>query len=330
MRKHTPALCITLLATLLLSSKAAAHVRWFVEDAATEVAAFTWSPIYFLILIASAAFCATCLSLNKIESKVVQLNPLILGMWPLNGQWRLLSVSVGICFLINTLSDTFIAPNLPTLTSLSAMQVSQLVCALVLMSGLLKPAAVALLLTMLLGLVFAPLPLWIDYGPEFIGIALCLWYYKRPSTSLSWLRLGLGIQLIILAIHNKLASPELGLEFLSIYSWNFVQLLGFEGFNDLEFVFCAGMAELCFGIAITLGWSTRLVTFITLSFFVLTSFLLGIHELIGHLPIVGIGLMLITLGGGNKLPWGNSRTEKAVQEISGTDEPVGGDRVIGS
>ena len=185
---------------------------------------------------------------------IAKQHPIALGVWPYFGQWRLLSITVGICFLINTLGDTFIAPNLPAMTALSPTHLTQLLCAIILVSGLLWPAAAGLLLTLGVSLGFAPISLWIDYGPEFIAIALCLWHHKRPQTSLSWLRISFGIQLIILAIHNKLANPQLGLEFLSHYSWNFVQLLGYKSFSNLEFVFCPGMAELCSGIDIMMGW----------------------------------------------------------------------------
>ena len=80
-----------------------------------------------------------------------------------------------------------------------------------------------------------------------------------------------------------------------------MQMLGFAEYNDLLFVFSAGLSELTFGILILLGIGTRFVILSVSCFFLLTSVLLGLHELVGHVPIVACCLVLFSLGGGESI-----------------------------
>jgi uncharacterized membrane protein YphA (DoxX/SURF4 family) len=77
-----------------------------------------------------------------------------------------------------------------------------------------------------------------------------------------------------------------------------MQALGLDVFDDLLFVFSAGLAELTFGILIFLGVGTRIVLATVAVFFLLTSILLGLHELVGHIPIMVSCLVLLSEGGG--------------------------------
>ena len=296
-----------LLSLSLASTSLSAHVRWFVEEPIHAGISFNWSPIYILIALCATVYCTACYALNKPEARLAMRNPHLFTSWGNSGQLRLISGAVGLCLLINGFNEVFLAPNLPALVNLSPNSVIQLVTGLIMVSGqLLRASAISLIAMISFCGVTLPFNLWIDYGPEFLGFGLALLYYKQPSVSLSWLRISFGGQLIILALHNKLTNPSLGLEFLQQQQWNFMQALGFESFGDLEFIFSAGMAELALGVTMILGWSTRLTTAITAHFFILSSLILGPHELIGHLPIIAAAIALITLGGGRKLPWKQS------------------------
>lgn len=77
--------------------------------------------------------------------------------------------------------------------------------------------------------------------------------------------------------------------------------IGFEDFTDMEFVFSAGIAECTFGLLIFLGISTRFVALNVAFFFLLTGLMLGLHEIVGHSPILAMALVLITLGDGQRV-----------------------------
>jgi uncharacterized membrane protein YphA (DoxX/SURF4 family) len=112
------------------------------------------------------------------------------------------------------------------------------------------------------------------------------------------IRVGVGLTLVTLALHNKLGNPGLTMAFLEEYPLNFMALLGFEGFTNLHFTFAAGLGELTLGILITLGISTRFVVAKLAVFFIATVIALGPIELLGHAPLVGIAVMLILRGSG--------------------------------
>jgi len=86
----------------------------------------------------------------------------------------------------------------------------------------------------------------------------------------------------------------LGFECLAPHVWNFIELLGLEDFSSLELTFSAGWSS-CVSAHHFIVWPTRLVTAPTLPLFILTSFMLVVHELIGHPPTIGVGLGLILI-----------------------------------
>lgn len=79
-------------------------------------------------------------------------------------------------------------------------------------------------------------------------------------------RIGTGISLIGLAFTEKLLYPELGMEFLAMHQWNFMQPL-FPWFTNELFVLSTGFAEMLFGIVFILGYMTRTTTVVIGCFF---------------------------------------------------------------
>lgn len=287
-----------LIATLSVSHNANAHVRWFTEEQASTIA-FTWQPIYFLILFGGALYCLFCSAFNRTETAIAKRFPRIFHLWAAQLQWRLIAIMLGFTLLINCLTNVFLAPNLAAQGLNSTANILQAIVAVGLITGLTPVIGGTLLLVfMAYAASITPLQQLIDYLPEFVAIALALILYKQTQLALAILRIGLGLQLIILAIHNKLLNPALGLAFLEQHPWNFMSLLKVEEFGDLEFVFAGGIAELCFGLMILFNWSTRFATLSITFFFTTTALLLGLHELVGHLPIMAAGIALISLGGG--------------------------------
>jgi hypothetical protein len=123
---------------------------------------------------------------------------------------------------------------------------------------------------------------------------------ERVRVALFGLRLLTGLALIILAFTEKLARPELSLEFLDRYpAFNVLQLAGgLVGFevSDLVFIQVAAGIEILFGLLLISGALPQLVVIAAGIPFNATLFFLGATELIGHLPIYGAMLALLVYG----------------------------------
>ena len=149
---------------------------------------------------------------------------------------------------------------------------------------------------------------------------------KLKPYSVDALRIWTGVSLVALAIGEKLAPSALGQVFVATYEWNFMEMLGFEIFQDRMFVLAAGMVELAIGMCLILGTTVRLAV-LTLSIMMALSnivFILqdnkeaALVEFIGHMPIIGIALLLLLLGYGQRLritdylpkTWVGARPEK--------------------
>ena len=151
---------------------------------------------------------------------------------------------------------------------------------------------------------------------EMVGFALYAMIIGRPKWKLKeshWMqrlmhpihaygyplmRVGVGINLIILAFSEKILAPSLTHNFLQNHPWNFMQAVGM---SDYWFAFSAGLAEGLFGIFFLLGLVTRVTTVALAGFLVTTLYLLGPTELIGHLPHFSIAIVLLVLGSGSRL-----------------------------
>ena len=158
----------------------------------------------------------------------------------------------------------------------------------------------------------------IDYVVEFAALALALIFFGMQASPVDrriagWLRfdpsryahlpvpiirIGLGLTLAIVALHNKLLAPNMALTFLDEHYLNFMEFLGFVGFTNIRFVFAAGIVELAVGILLVSGIATRLVAAIAFVLMDTTMVILGPDELFGHLPIMAIEVLLIYRGSG--------------------------------
>lgn len=123
---------------------------------------------------------------------------------------------------------------------------------------------------------------------------------ERVRVALFALRALVGGTLILLAFTEKLARPELSLEFLDRYpAFNILQLIG-GGFgfeiSDLVFVQVAAGVEILFGLLLISGALPQLTVIAAGIPFNATLFFLGATELIGHLPIYGVMLALLVYG----------------------------------
>lgn len=119
--------------------------------------------------------------------------------------------------------------------------------------------------------------------------------------ALPLLRIGTGATLLVLGFSEKILRPELGINFLAQYDWNFMQLLGFSWYSDYLFTISAGAVESLFGLIFILGIVTRLNALVVAVVFTIPLFILGPIELAGHLPHFAAVVLLLLFGGGNRL-----------------------------
>ncbi|MES2223785.1 MAG: DoxX family membrane protein [Patescibacteria group bacterium] len=125
--------------------------------------------------------------------------------------------------------------------------------------------------------------------------------HKLHPYGLPLLRVGTGLNLMILGFSEKILDPSLTANFLSKYHWNFMEMLGFHSYSNYWFAYSAGVSEALFGLFFLLGLVTRTTTLALAVFLITTLYLLGPIELIGHLPHFSIAIVLIILGSGSRL-----------------------------
>jgi hypothetical protein len=132
---------------------------------------------------------------------------------------------------------------------------------------------------------------------------------RRERLAVSILRTLLGLQLVVLAAHDKLLQPAVSLAFVDKYPFNFPALLGATSFTNLHFVFGAGVAEIVLGALLMGNIATRAACGMLAAMFVTTGIMFDVGELVGHLPIVAALLVLVTHGCGKAVspltfdPW---------------------------
>jgi hypothetical protein len=122
----------------------------------------------------------------------------------------------------------------------------------------------------------------------------------REALAIAVLRTLFGLQLIVLAAHDKMLEPGVSLAFVDKYSFvNIPALLGASQFTNLHFVFGAGLAEITFGSLLIANVAVRATCVMLLGLFTTTAVVFGIEELVGHLPIIAM-LMLLAASGSPK------------------------------
>jgi uncharacterized membrane protein YphA (DoxX/SURF4 family) len=297
---------------------ALAHVKWFAESVGTARAyQITDIPVLIWIVV-SLALLSVGFRLDKklrtpawFAAHISSVAPTILS---------LASVGFGAAFLIFSFNGFVFAPNLPAVgttgTSLLALQA---IAGAMILLGIYERLGGALILV-LFGLGIR------EYGAfemldtlEMVGMALYAMIIGRPRWSIlesEWLkrmfhkaraygvpllRVGTGLNLMVLGFTEKILAPELTHAFLSTHSWNFMQHIGFKFYSDYWFAFSAGITEVLIGLFFVLGFITRITTVFLALFLLTTLSLLGPIELIGHLPHFSIALVLLVMGSGARL-----------------------------
>ncbi|MEZ8613092.1 MULTISPECIES: hypothetical protein [unclassified Vibrio] len=277
---------------------------------------FAWDWVYYSItlLVCSCALLGVLVSHNS--DRLGAVNWLIAK--PVNGSRALYSgVFSGLTvlfFLLLVIRGGFIAPNinLP----------SEWITAGVILQGLIVLSACIsislsgffiLLTTVFMG-VNIPAVITVNYLFEFIAVGMFMLltghYISKNDQRLvealnldsenMWkialiiLRIGIGLQLAILAYTEKLAYPGLALVFIEMFPfYNFFPSIGLSVISDLHFVYFIGLCELLLGLLLAFGFANRLVMVMLAFAFITTSFIHGAHEIEGHLPIFAAAFVLL-------------------------------------
>lgn len=110
------------------------------------------------------------------------------------------------------------------------------------------------------------------------------------------LRVGAGLALIVVAFAEKLANPEMALDFLRSHpDFNVAQLIGIP-MGDLEFARAAGGVEVLFGLLLISGALPQVCVLLAGIPFNATLWFFGTDELLGHLPVYAAMLVLLVFG----------------------------------
>jgi hypothetical protein len=110
-----------------------------------------------------------------------------------------------------------------------------------------------------------------------------------------------GAALIVVAFSEKLANPDLGLDFLRSHpDLNVAREIGL-GWSDLEFLRVAGCIEVLFGLLLISGALPQAIVVIAGIPFNATLWFFGTNELLGHLPIYVTMLIVLVYGSDPRL-----------------------------
>lgn len=111
------------------------------------------------------------------------------------------------------------------------------------------------------------------------------------------LKVAVGVALIVVAVSEKLANPDLAREFTGggVIDLNVAEALGLP-VGDTEFIRIAGAIEVLFGLLVVSGALPQAIVLVAGVPFNLTLYFFGTEELLGHLPVYGAMLVLLVFG----------------------------------
>lgn len=316
---------ILVMAVFLAQGKTAyAHERWFVTEGrhAAERHSLDWTNL--LVIFGAVLLVAAAVIVHRsVWSRKLQvLSERAQRSLPGGIEWRVVAFLTGMVMIANSLTGVFLANNLmlqdPSLLMLGAVTQALIGMLLISQISFLLPGLLMLGFALPLAAIqFSPV-LMADYIVEFVALGLAFTFFGIGSVRLDRLlskrlklnisryshlplpiiRIGMGLTLAVLALSNKLLSPDMALTFLDKHDFNFLQTLGFTGFTNLHFVFAAGVTEVALGLLLVFGIATRFVASAMAALLLTTMAILGPVELAGHLPLLGITAVLIFKGPG--------------------------------
>lgn len=310
---------------LTMPAMVLAHVKWFAsEDVVVPAYKFT-DPYVIIAIIVALVLIGLGIYLEKKLNVPKRLDKTIQKWAP--GVLSIGSIGFGLAFIIFAIKGFIFAPNLPAVGNIGYLMLAIEFVAGVLMllgfyeriGGLLVLALFALGINQYGGVEMLDTLEMVGFAFYIIIIGRPKWKmrdwnfakhfgHKIHAYGLPILRVGTGLNLIVLGFTEKILTPSLTNNFLTNYNWNFMQKLGLEGFTNYYFAFYAGVVEVLFGVFFVLGLVTRTTTIALALFLITTLYLLGPIELIGHLPHFSIAIVLFVLGSGTRLALFHKKT----------------------
>ncbi len=294
------------------SQSASAHLKWFaVDDHRINLSEY-YSAYYNELFIGGLLCCllvGVAVWINKNLTFVIQPPPDAKKYIV-----RAFSILIGLSLLYASYNESIIAAHyLVSSRTLVFLQYAQAIVALMLIFNLFpKSAASVLILIYTILATQVGLLEVLDYI-NIIGIAAYLILSNskdenQQAFAVPALRVITGFTLVILAFSEKLLNPDIGIRFLTLNDWNFMQAIGITGYTNELFILSAGLVELLIGVVFMLGLLTRINTLVLLAFMITSNvaFMIqssnaeAVTELAGHAPILAIALILLMSGAGHK------------------------------
>jgi hypothetical protein len=296
-----------------------AHVRWFIDPSKIPDVSFQFDGLMALTIAGAIGFICFCVYLERLSQTSSNIAKALKPSFSSsnNIEWYVLLAFLNLLLALNLMMGEFLAPNLVLPPNLVIVGIVIQLAVLLLLPFSVALVGAALLIVAFLSLLLFPFAIAMDYFFELIGVGLAYIFiaphicrfdrtqYKRFSIEMEQakymaataLRIGLGLQLFTLAVHNKLLEPGATLLFVQEFPfYNFMQGFGFDSYSHLHFVFAAGLFEATFGLLLCLGIAVRFVGLTLAAIFTTTALLSGISELLGHLPIFIVVVIIIIHG----------------------------------
>ncbi|MEL6913608.1 MAG: hypothetical protein AAFP13_03835 [Pseudomonadota bacterium] len=333
-RRSALPLALLTLMMASLGSAAAAHVRWFVDESVTleafapyalgDVEVLAWIVIS-VSLVAASAFLDMRLPVIRVVATKTRHDFI-----------EILRVFTGMSLLLTAYEGAIVAPHLLAFGGFGTFLLfAQAGIGILLIANRFVRHAAILMILLHLGLAIKFGPLAALEYLIMVAIAVFLLINNLPTQALrerfkpysvDLLRILTGISLIALGFSEKLFGALMAETFLAQYQWNFMQALGFEFFTDRLFVLSAGFMEVVFGVILVLGTTTRLnvLAFSVVLFASNVLFLVqgeneaAMVEFIGHMPVIGVALILLLLGSGQRLKVTNLLPRRRVNTATTT------------
>ncbi|MEL7090893.1 MAG: hypothetical protein AAFN94_04075 [Pseudomonadota bacterium] len=309
---------LTGLATVVLTATGAmAHVRWFVDGSTTvetfvpyqvtDIEVLAWVTISLILISSSIALDMRLPTIRIVDSKTR------------HDFIEILRVFTGMSMLLTAYEGAITAPHLVAFGTFgNVLLFLQAAIGILLIANRFVRHAAILMILLHQGLAIKFGLLAAFEYLIMVAIAVFLLINNLPTAelrerfkpySVDLLRILTGVSLITLGASEKLFGAIMAESFLAQYRWNFMQALGFEFFTDRLFALSAGFIEVVFGVILVLGTTTRLniLAFSIVLFASNVLFLIqgeneaAMVEFIGHMPVIGVALVLLLLGSGQRL-----------------------------
>lgn len=319
---------------VMLSSESVAHVRWFVDETAsvetfepyrfTDIAVLAWVAIALFLISASIFLDARLPNVRIVDTKTR------------HDFIEILRIFTGMSMLLTAYEGAVVAPHLVAFGTFGTVLLyAQAAIGILLISNRFVRHAAILIILLHLGLAIKFGLLAAMEYLIMVAIAVFLLINNLPTDqlrerfkpySVDLLRILTGISLITLGFSEKLFGAMMAESFLALYQWNFMQAIGLEFFTDRLFVLSAGVIEVVFGVILVLGTTTRLnvLAFSIVLFASNVLFLIqgeneaAMVEFIGHMPVIGVALILLLLGSGQRLKVTNFLPQKRINSATKT------------